>query len=97
VDSGDLAIQQLKKHAFDFILLDLQMPVMNGYDTSIIIKNKQLSEAPIIAFSAVISLEEKLKIKESGMSGFAEKPINIHALFITLYQFLAIKNTPSYP
>ena len=76
-DNGKEALALLEKNTFDIILMDVQMPVMDGFEaTKIIRKNSQFAHLPIIAMSAGVTLDEQEKCQEVGMSDFIAKPIN---------------------
>ncbi len=73
---GEEAIEQFKKEKLDIILMDVQMPVMNGYEaTAEIRKLTQTDTIPIIALTAGIMLGEKEKCLEAGMNDYISKPI----------------------
>lgn len=73
---GEEAIEQFKKEKLDIILMDVQMPVMNGYEaTAEIRKISQTNTIPIIALTAGIMLGEKEKCLEAGMNDYISKPI----------------------
>ena len=60
--------------------MDVQMPVMNGYDASRAIRkldNPQLSAVPIVAMTANAFEEDRRMAAEAGMNGFIAKPINV--------------------
>jgi CheY-like chemotaxis protein len=64
-----------KEKTFDIVLMDIQMPIMDGYTASKKIRkfNKYI---PILALSASVFMEVKNKIEESGMNGFIFKPFD---------------------
>ncbi|MCL4157509.1 UNVERIFIED_CONTAM: hypothetical protein GTU68_049688 [Idotea baltica] len=72
---GLSAVNLVKEKSFDLVLMDIQMPIMDGYTASIEIRkfNKYL---PILALSASVFMEVKDKIKECGMNGFIFKPFD---------------------
>lgn len=74
-NDGSIALEMVKNNSYDIILMDIQMPIMNGYDATIEIRkfNKTI---PILALSASIFMEVKDKINECGMNGFIFKPFN---------------------
>jgi signal transduction histidine kinase/CheY-like chemotaxis protein len=89
-NNGQEAIDVLKVHHFDIILMDLQMPVMDGYEATIAIRkgdagthNKNI---PIIAVTADVMETTKTTVKEIGMNHYLSKPLKNE----TLYQ--AVKN-----
>ncbi len=73
--NGLEAVQMVKANTYDIILMDIQMPVMDGYTSSIEIR-KFNTKIPIIALSASVFMEVKNKIHESGMNGFIFKPFD---------------------
>lgn len=78
------AVEQFKMIQPDIILMDIQMPNMDGLTATQIIrsfeKENQLAHTPIIALTANVLLEDKLDAQKAGMDGFANKPIDIQAL-----------------
>lgn len=76
--SGKEAIAQVQKRKYDLILMDIQMPEMDGYETTRRIRTIQgdyYNRVPIIALSAEVSEDVKTKIYKAGMNGFLSKPI----------------------
>ncbi|MBR1659861.1 MAG: response regulator [Oscillospiraceae bacterium] len=75
---------------YDLILMDVQMPVMNGYDATRAIRalDSPLSEVPIVAMTANAFEEDRLTAMSAGMNGHIAKPINIGQLTETLRQLL---------
>src|SRR4051794_17962464 len=73
----------------DFILMDLEMPVMNGLESSEWIKNNINREIPIIINSGAVSDHQKWKLRRLGINDFLEKPYSMHDIFDKLS-----KNTP---
>lgn len=73
-ENGELAVKQCFNDHFDLVLLDLQMPELNGYDTLKIIK-KDLPDIKIIAQTAYALANEKEQILNSGFDGYISKPI----------------------
>jgi CheY-like chemotaxis protein len=73
--NGAEALQQLEQDHFDLVLMDCNMPVMNGYDaTRCIRKNGRWSDLPIIALTANAMPEEREHCKAAGMSDYLAKP-----------------------
>ena len=99
VDNGYLCIKQLQETAqsgakhpsFDIILMDIQMPIMNGYDTAQAIRSGEAGSIhcniPIIALTAHVALEEQQKALEAGMQRHLNKPIHPKELLNTIYEF----------
>ncbi|MBC7605535.1 MAG: PAS domain S-box protein [Burkholderiales bacterium] len=73
---GNLAIKEYEKDELDIILMDIQMPIMNGYETTAAIRKiNPAKKIPIIALTAGIMMGEKEKCLESGMNDYISKPI----------------------
>ena len=75
-NDGEEAVNYLKNNPCDLVLMDLQMPVLNGYQASKIIRLKLKLDVPIIALTASDSGEEKRKCYEVGMNDYLTKPFN---------------------
>ena len=84
-EDGTIAVDMMRKLGpdyFDFILMDIQMPYMNGYDATKAIRAMYPDRhIPIIALSANAFAEDKQKSKEAGMDDHIEKPIDVNQLF----------------
>lgn len=76
--SGKKALEFTQNKFYDLILMDIQMPEMNGYETTTKIRNKEAQDqrTPIIALTAHAVAEEKTKILLSGMDDFLSKPVS---------------------
>lgn len=73
---GKKAIKQFKKEKLDIVLMDIQMPKKNGYETTTEIRKLNNSEqTPIIALTAGILIDEKEKCLRCGMNDYISKPI----------------------
>ncbi len=90
VEDGDLAVEAVmasKPGDIDLILMDIQMPTMNGYEATKEIrklKDEELSTIPIVAMTANAFEEDKQRAKECGMNGFITKPVVIDRLLSEL-------------
>lgn len=86
VEDGDLAVEEMmraKPGDIDLILMDIQMPTMNGYEATKEIrklKDPQISQTPIVAMTANAFEEDRQRAKEAGMNGFITKPVVIEKL-----------------
>jgi len=80
-ENGSLGIEKLKENKFDIILMDMEMPVMNGYEAASIIRNELNSNIPIIAMTAHAMAGEREKCLSLGMNDYISKPINANLLF----------------
>lgn len=92
--NGKIAVEKLQSHEpgyYQLILMDIQMPEMNGYEASQAIRNfdnKELSNIPILAMTANAFEEDRQKAFQAGMNGHISKPIDVNILFKTLRQVL---------
>ena len=89
-DNGQIAIDILKENTFDIILMDIQMPVMDGYETTQYIRNnmtEEIAKIPILAMTAHAHISKDEKFKEYGMDDFVLKPFEPKQLFqkVTTY------------
>ena len=85
--SGDEALKELSRKSIDLILLDIQMPIKDGYETAKEIRSKGL-DLPIIAISAHAHESEKQKAFESGFQDYLLKPIEATKLHDCLSKYL---------
>jgi PAS domain S-box-containing protein len=83
-NNGLEALEKVVDQSFDFILMDMRMPVMDGYEASKqirLMEGDYFSKVPIIALTASSLLDEKKKIKECGINSLISKPFNPKDLF----------------
>ncbi|MCO5935656.1 response regulator [Mucilaginibacter sp. RB4R14] len=93
-NNGMEAVKKLKEGDFDVILMDLHMPVMNGYQATQLIRaldDKTKSCIPIIALTASVSHNINDKIKEAGMNDYLSKPFQAASLHQKLEALSASK------
>ncbi len=89
-DNGREAVDRLQVDptAYDLVLMDLQMPVMGGYEaTKAIRSDARCAALPIIAMTAHATLEEKQRCLDAGMNDHISKPIDPAALFATVARY----------
>ncbi|MEO1449008.1 MAG: response regulator, partial [Bacteroidota bacterium] len=80
-DNGQKALHKIQEQAYDLILMDLQMPVMNGLDaTKAIRQNPDLVQPVIIAVTANSTEADRLTCQEAGMDDFLTKPLKLDEL-----------------
>ncbi|MCC7597792.1 PAS domain-containing protein [Janthinobacterium sp. FW305-129] len=84
--NGRLAVDLLTStpDAWDVVLMDLQMPVMNGYEATLAIRALGLPDLPIIAMTANAMDEDRLRAIASGMNAHVAKPIDVDEMIETL-------------
>jgi signal transduction histidine kinase/BarA-like signal transduction histidine kinase len=87
--NGQEAVEMANRDNFDLILMDIQMPVMDGYDaTRKIREHLPATEFPIIAMTADAISGVEAACLDAGMNGYLTKPINVEALKRTLIRWL---------
>ncbi len=85
--NGKLAIEKLKTKTYDIILMDLQMPEMNGFETTEYIRKKLKLQIPIIALTADVTTVDVEKCKAVGMNDYLAKPVDERLLYSKLIAF----------
>ncbi|MDO9565772.1 MAG: response regulator [Candidatus Desulfaltia sp.] len=87
VNNGEEAVEAARKGRFDAVLMDVQMPKMDGYEaTANIRKIPELKSLPIIAMTAHAMKGDEEKCLEAGMDAYISKPINQDRLFHTIWK-----------
>ena len=85
VEHGAAAIAEVRQHTFDLVLMDIQMPIMDGYEATRKIRSQHSASAlPIIAMTANAMRGDREKAMEAGMNDYLTKPIDVDALENTL-------------
>ncbi len=80
-ENGKIAIEKLKDKSYDIILMDLQMPEMNGFEATEYIRNTLQSSVPIIALTADVTTADLAKCKAIGMNDYIAKPVDERLLY----------------
>ncbi len=94
--NGELAIRFLQQGGqYDLIIMDLQMPVMDGYAATQYIRNELRSPIPIIAMTATALIGEQLRCFEVGMNDYMTKPFEFTDLYKRIVTLL--ENPRSFP
>ena len=96
--NGAEAVSLCRMQKFDFIVMDIMMPVMNGYEAAKMIRALDRDDAktvPIIAMTANAFTEDRLKSKESGMNEHIAKPIDAKLLVKVISEFVENKEEDS--
>ena len=79
--NGKIAIEKLQAKTYDIILMDLQMPEMNGFEATSYIRNTLNSKIPIIALTADVTTVDLAKCKAVGMNDYIAKPVDEKLLY----------------
>ena len=93
-EDGEKAVEKVKNASlgqYDLILMDIQMPHMNGYEATKKIRaldDAEKANLPIIAMTANAFEEDKREAANAGMNGHIAKPIDVDKLFETLAEIL---------
>ena len=88
--NGKEAMDLLLKEHFDCVLMDIQMPVMDGFEATQLIRiNPALARMPVIAMTANASNEDRARCLAAGMDDYISKPFQPDALYATLAKWLS--------
>jgi PAS domain S-box-containing protein len=86
--NGKIAIEKLKANVYDLILMDLQMPEMNGFEATEYIRQELKLTIPIIALTADVTTADLAKCKAVGMDDYISKPVDERLLQSKIILFL---------
>jgi signal transduction histidine kinase/DNA-binding response OmpR family regulator len=92
VPDGQAACNALKKSDYDVVLMDVNMPVMNGLEATNKIRKEINNQVPIVALTAAAMQEEKAMCYESGMDDILLKPLNVEELKEKLHAWGKLKD-----
>ncbi len=93
-NNGKEGVEKFKDGEYELILMDIQMPIMDGYEATKLIREID-STIPIVALTANAMKEDIQKTKEIGMNEHLNKPIEIEKLYETLLNYISKKVTKS--
>lgn len=88
VSNGRLAVERLREKKYDIILMDLQMPEMNGFDATKYIRNILKLEVPIMALSADVTTVDLEKCRAVGMNDYIAKPVDEKLLYTKIIELV---------
>jgi len=86
-ENGEIAVQMMKQASYDIVLMDLQMPVMDGYTATTKIREFN-KETAIVAITASATSNVRDKVLEAGMQDYIVKPFNPDELILKLKKYL---------
>ncbi|WP_371381134.1 ATP-binding protein [Sporomusa aerivorans] len=91
VENGEMAVQKVRQNRYDLILMDMQMPVMDGYQATQAIREWEwqhgLGHTPIVALTAYAQHEDTAKMQDSGCDAYLAKPIRKKVLLNAIEQY----------
>jgi CheY-like chemotaxis protein len=94
-ENGQVAVDTLREKIVDFVLMDIQMPVMDGYQATKMIRHDLKISTPIIAMTANAMAGEREKCINGGMDDYITKPFNPDVLFSIMKKFLRANENSS--
>ncbi len=90
-NNGQEAVDKCSENSYELIFMDIQMPIMDGYTATKIIKEKYPT-IPIVALTANVMREDIKKIETVGMDDYLHKPIDVKKLYQTLLKYISKKD-----
>ena len=98
VDNGQQAVEAVQRQVFDVVLMDIQMPEMNGLEATAAIRERRTRQGagacPIIAMTAHAMTGDRERCLAAGMDGYVAKPIRIADMFATIAAVVAGEAPP---
>lgn len=92
-NNGIKALEMIKVKNYDIVLMDIEMPKMNGYQAAEVMRKELKLNIPIIAITAHAMSGEKEKCLQSGMNDYISKPVNAELLFEKMINLINNKDT----
>jgi CheY-like chemotaxis protein len=87
-NNGKEALERVAEGTFDLILMDMQMPVMDGIEACRTLR-EQGNQIPVIALTANVMQKHRDRFEEAGCNGFVSKPIDRQLLHHSIASFLS--------
>ncbi len=89
-DNGQIAVEILTEHTFDLVLMDIQMPIMDGYEATVHIRKNMphLNDLPVLAMTAHAHIAKDKQYLEYGMDDFVLKPFKPEDLFYKIKKYI---------
>jgi len=94
-ENGREVLAALEQHPFDVVLMDVQMPMMDGFEATTVIRNREKKNSehlPIIAMTAHAMKGDRERCLEAGMDGYVSKPIQAKELFEAIARAVPANN-----
>ncbi len=98
VETGKAALDILENQSFDVVLMDVQMPEMDGLEATAAIRAREKingGHVPIVAMTANAMVGDRERCLDAGMDGYVSKPLQIKELFATIDSFVVASSPPS--
>jgi len=92
-ENGAIAVEKASTNSYDLLLMDMQMPVMDGFTATRTLRSQGMT-IPILAFTANVTEMDRQNCVASGCTGFLTKPINIDLLLSTIAEYLPTQDHP---
>ncbi|MFM7309457.1 MAG: ATP-binding protein [Flavobacteriales bacterium] len=86
--NGEEALNKLREHTYDLVLMDLQMPILDGFDATLKIRTELKLEVPILALTANALSGERDRCLQLGMNGYVSKPFQPERLYQEIRVYL---------
>lgn len=97
-DNGETALQKLHENSFDIVLMDVKMPVMDGYNATRAIRAREAgTRVPILAFTSNANPAEAQKCRDAGMDDYITKPIEAKKLKYKIRRLLQTRDASPLP
>ena len=87
-ENGQAALDLLRAQRYDLVLMDVQMPVMDGFTATRLIRDELALTLPVIAMTAGVMTSEREQCIAAGMDDFIAKPIDVEQMFATMHRHL---------
>jgi two-component system, sensor histidine kinase and response regulator len=92
-ENGELAVQKFMTNRYDLVFMDIQMPVLDGFEATLRIREwerrHEMARTPIVALSGSVFEDSVRRIKEAGCDGHLAKPVKKAAIFEVIRQYAA--------
>jgi CheY-like chemotaxis protein len=85
---GQEAVEKVKSNTYDLVLMDVQMPIMDGLTATKVIRGEGFKDLPIVAMTAHAMSNDRQLSLDAGMNDHVNKPINVNELFQTLVKWI---------
>lgn len=87
-DNGQKAVEMLSAEPYDLVLMDIRMPVLDGYEATRVIRSQLGLAVPVIGITAHPTNEEKERCLANGMNNYIVKPVDEEGLFRLICSYL---------